>query len=313
MVGGPLRLAVGVEALLFILLAALNLYLMLQAPIRRRFREISFVHARAFQFSWLLVVGAAAAAIAAQVLAFYGTLAETAPGSVARAGIGLGSASSALLLAALGVVYGVFARYVDRIPPNRQTTDALVEATMARELLGDTQDLKAGLDLSRVGDVYTGRRRLGPYVSLTHYRAMMLGLIAYTGQRLGPISEALVYSVGRLAARTAMRDVLREVPDRQAALERMFDEIRANGIAVPEIVERTPTRIDVRLHENATAAGALPSGGPICHYQSGMLAGIFEALTDRPVASREVRCWGAGDRVCEFQLALDGGKTTPRT
>lgn len=35
-----------------------------------------------------------------------------------------------------------------------------------------------------------------------------------------------------------------------------------------------------------------------------MLSGIFEVLTGRHIFSREVKCWGLGDRYCEFQLEL---------
>jgi len=219
-----------------------------------------------------------------------------------------------LLIIAFGILFRIFAKYIPRIPAPDQEIEALLLADMRRAVMHEDTITAAQLDLSHVGDVYTGRKRLGPYVSVTHYRGLTLGFAAYAEKRFGQLGDALLYSVGRLTARSAMGDILREYVDREQAMRRIFDEIRANGIAIPEVVDRTEDRVTVRLYENVTAAGVPPEGRPICHYQSGMLSGIFEILTGRSVLAHEVHCWALGDRFCEFQLDLgaDGAGPAPK-
>lgn len=299
----PLALIVAVEGLLILLLMALNAYFFLQRPIQRHLRQIYFVHGTRFRTAWYLVLVASTFLVASQVVNLLTVLGRATPESVARVELALQFFFTTLVTVAFAIIFGVFARYVRRIPANPEELESLVQQDLRGAILRE-EEPHATLDLSHVGDVYTGRKRLGPYVSLTHYRALMSGFTQYTEERLGALAEALLYSVGRLSARGAMTHILQEVPDKERAMHRIFDEIRANGIAIPELVDRTPERIEVRLHENVSSAGAQPQGKPICHYQSGMLAGLFEVLTGRHILAHELKCWGLGDRYCEFQLEL---------
>lgn len=299
----PWEALIGIEAVLVLVLMGLNLYFLYLRPIRRRIKEISFIHGHRLRHAWGIVIVASLALVASvglQVLARYGGARPL----LVPAAFALQFLAVSLMLVALAITFRMFVRYVDRLPMPEDAVERLVQADMRRAILAEDHLDRAHLDLSGVGDVYSGRKRLGPYVSLTHYRGLTIGFTTYMHDKLGHMGDAILYSVGRLTARTAMADVLQEIPDRENALRRIFDEIRANGIAVPEVVERTEHRIDVRLYENVTSAGVKETGHPLCHYQSGMLTGIFEVLTRRKVLSHEVKCWGLGDRFCEFQLEL---------
>lgn len=299
----PWEALIGIEALLVLILMGLNLYFLYIPPIHRRIKEISFIHGHRLRRAWGIVMASSLALVASLALQLLGRYRLMPPATVAVA-FALQFLAISLLLVALSITFRMFVRYIDRLPMPAAEVERQIQADMRRAILAEDHLDRATLDLSGVGDVYSGRKRLGPYVSLTHYRGLTIGFTTYMRDKLGHMGDAILYSVGRLTARTAMLDVMQEIPDRENAMRRIFDEVRANGIAIPEVLEKTENRIDVRLYENVTAAGVQPSGHPICHYQSGMLTGIFEVLTQRKVLAHEVKCWGMGDRFCEFQLEL---------
>lgn len=301
----PLQLIVGVEALLVFLLLGVNLYCLFRRPIRRRIREIYFIHDQSFRLAWYVVLVATVFLVASQSMTLFVVIGGASSADLARAGLVFQFLSVSLLIVAFGVTFSVFTRYIRKIPVSDFDVDARVERDMRRAILREDAHVQQHLDLSAVGDVYSGRKRLGPYVSLTHYRGLTIGFTQYMQNRLGQMGDAILYTVGRLTAQAAMSQIMAEFPDRETALRRIFDEIRANGIAIPEVLHRTEDRIQVRLHENVTSAGVMPSGRTICHYQAGMLAGIFEALLGTRVLSAEKNCWGLGDRFCEFQLDVE--------
>jgi predicted hydrocarbon binding protein len=300
----PLQLIIGVEALLVLLLLSVNVYCLFRRPIRRRIKEIYFINDHTFRLAWYVVLVGTVFLVASQSLALFDVLGTAAERDLTRVGLVFQFVSVTLMIVAFAMTFRVFAKYIRKIPVTDYDVDARVERDMRRAILRE-DDPHVRLDLSGVGDVYSGRKRLGPYVSLTHYRGLTIGFTHYMQDRLGQMGDAILYTVGRLTAQTAMKDIMGELPDKETALHRIFDEIRANGIAIPELVSKTENRFVVRLYENVTGAGVEPAGRAICHYQSGMLAGIFESLTDFRVLAQETSCWGLGHKFCEFQLDVD--------
>ncbi|MGB9838657.1 MAG: DUF2507 domain-containing protein [Methanothermobacter sp.] len=72
-----------------------------------------------------------------------------------------------------------------------------------------------------------------------------------------------------------------------------------NRVGELEILEENPYRL--RVDECLSCAGLPASGKALCHFEGGLLAGILESMSGRPVDLREVKCWGLGDRTCEFE------------
>jgi predicted hydrocarbon binding protein len=307
----PLQLIVGVEALLVLLLLTVNAFCLFRRPIRQRIKEIYFIHDQSFRLAWYTVLIASVFLVASQSLSLFAVTGVANAADMARISLVFQFVSVTLLIVAFSITFRVFARFIPKFPLTDLDVDMRVQRDMRRAILREDDGRNERLDLSAVGDVYSGRKRLGPYVSLTHYRGLTIGFTRYMENKLGEMGDSILYTVGRLTARTAMEDILKEIPDRDHALHRIFDEIRANGIAIPEVMSKTDSRFTVRLYENVTSAGVRPGGRPVCHYQSGMLAGIFEILTGRRVLATEAHCWGMGDRFCEFHLDVDAARGKP--
>jgi predicted hydrocarbon binding protein len=46
-------------------------------------------------------------------------------------------------------------------------------------------------------------------------------------------------------------------------------------------------------------------GRPVCNLERGVIAGALEAKLGRSVRTRETKCWGLGDSMCEFEVTAD--------
>lgn len=294
------------EVVVILILMAFNAYFFVQKPILHYLREIYFINVAGFRMAWYLVICATTFFLLNEVFRLLGSVGWVVPPEIAaNTSTVLTLCFATLIMLAFAIVFGVFAKYVRRLPAPIDEIANRIAQDLDASVLAQDRSLRIDLDLSRWGDVSTGRHRLGPYVSLSHYRALTAGFSGYMETKLGHMGNAIMYAVGRITGRRATADLVRENPSGDQALELMFAEMRGHGIAIAEVGQRTEDRVDVVLHESAAAAGAQPMGKPLCHYQAGLLAGIFEAVTGRTTQARETKCWGLGDRLCEFRIDLN--------
>lgn len=304
-VAGLISLIISIEAVLIIILMAFNAYFLAQRPILHYIKEIYFINSLGFRQAWYLVISATTFFLLIQVMGLLGDVGVVIPATRAEMGGTIFTlAFGTLIILAFAITFRIFLRYVRRLPASEKEIYDLIGDDMRRAVMADDRTLNINVDLSKVGDVMTERRQLGPYVSLSHYRALTTGFMAYMEHKLGHMGDAILYAVGRLAGKRAAADILRDAPSVEVAREDMFREIRQNGIGIPEVRQETQDRVDVAIHENAPAAGIKRIGRTVCHYQAGMLAGIFEELTGKPTLAKETKCWGLGDRLCEFRVDL---------
>ncbi len=303
---GLVSLIITVEAILIILLMAFNVYFLSQKPILHYIKEIYFINSLRFRQAWYLVISATTFFLLIQIMVLLGEVGIILPPERAAMGATIFSLSfGTLIILAFSLVFAIFIRYVRRLPASEKEIYDIIGDDMRRSIMMDDRMLNINVDLSRVGDVISERRQLGPYIALSHYRALTTGFVSYMEHKLGHMGDAILYAVGRLAGKRAAGEIMREAPDLEAAKRQVLNEIRENGIGLPEVRQATEDRVDVVIHESAPAAGVKPIGRPICHYQAGMLAGIWEALTGKNTHGKETKCWGLGDRLCEFRVDID--------
>lgn len=309
-----LALILAAEGVLIIGLMAFNAYFLTQKPIVHYLREIYFINGRKFREAWYLVISATTFFFLVHVTVLLGQLGIAISPDVAEdASTVFTLAFGTLIIFAFARVFVVFMKYVRKLPASREDVHDLILEDMRKSLLADDSDVRIEADYSRVGDVLSERRQLGPHISLSHYRALTTGFTRYMEQRWGHMGDAILYAVGRLSGKHAAADILRDAPDADAALNQILGEIRENGIGIPEVRQAMPDRVHIVVHESAPAAGSQPVSRPLCHYQAGLFAGVYEVMSGKPALAKETRCWGLGDRYCEFQVDLRPAPTgTPR-
>jgi len=131
------------------------------------------------------------------------------------------------------------------------------------------------------------------------FRALRLAL-----QELGPDMESTLYALGRQFGSDAVApnlsgDTLCDV------LEKITPLWSAAGLGYLQVAACTDTSARLAENECATCEGLPAVGRPVCHLERGVLAGALEARLGRSVRARETKCWGLGDRVCEFEVTVD--------
>jgi len=298
-----LALILAAEGVLILGLLAFNAYFLTQRPIVHYLREIYFINGDRFRQAWYLVISATTFFFLIHLTVLFGQLGVAVnPVGAKNAATIFTLAFGTLIILAFARVFTVFMKYVRKLPASNEDVHDLILDDMRKSLMADDTDVRLEADYARVGDVVTERRQLGPHISLSHYRALTTGFIGYMEQRWGHMGDAILYAVGRIAGKHAAAAILQEAPNKEAALNQIFNEIRENGIGVPEVRQTMPDRIDIVVHESAPAAGSRPMSRPLCHYQAGLFAGVYEIMTGKPALAKETRCWGLGDRYCEFRI-----------
>lgn len=291
-----------VELLVILVLLAFNTYLLTYRPIVSYLREIYFVNSHRFKRSWYLVIGAITFFLVAQILNYARSsgLVQTTltVEQVFETVFGM-----LMILAFLEIVL-IFRRYI----PSMGAGESVVNRYIARDLRRAlrTQDRKRDvkLDVSIGADIYGGRQTLGPTVSLSHYRAALLGITQYLEHRFGELGDTLLYSVGRQTGRNAADGMKNEGIAREDIVEEFFQSMMTASIGLPRVLQETPHRVNIRLDECCVCAGMVPVGDEACHYISGLFAGFFESLTGDPSESRELKCNAKHDTYCEFQIDI---------
>lgn len=305
-----LAILLAAEGAMILGLIAFNAYFLSQKPILHYIREIYFLNGNRFRQAWYVVISATTFFFLIHATVFLGQVGVVVnPDRAEDVATIFTVTFGTLIILAFSLVFSVFVKYVRGLPAKEERVHERILEDIQKSLLRDDVQVRLDDEYARVGDVVTGRRQLGPSVGLAHYRALTLGFQAYLERRWGHMGDAVLYSVGRLAGRHAAGEILREAPDQAAALAQVLREYQDNGIGIPEVRETRPDRVDVVVHESAPAAGTRPLGHPLCYYQAGMFAGIFEIIHGRPATARETHCWGQGDQYCEFRVDLPYGKT----
>lgn len=114
---------------------------------------------------------------------------------------------------------------------------------------------------------------------------------------LGPGASAISYYAGKkLGKALEMRDLDQFL--------RLCEHLRIGEIAVPVFGEE---HVHVDVRECVTCAGIPPVGRMLCHFEGGLVAGVFERVLGKTVQAKEVTCIGGfGHETCGFDLKIAG-------
>ncbi|MEW6087800.1 MAG: DUF2507 domain-containing protein [bacterium] len=150
----------------------------------------------------------------------------------------------------------------------------------------EREDNVLRLDLDNVEQIT--REELGTDTSVLLYRFIRLvGLRGILGESFSSFSY---YGGKRLGIKLPIRSI-----------REMIEFIEKLKLGRMEVVEFDDEKMLVNLYESATCAGLLPVGRPICYFEAGIIAGIAENIFKKRMSVKETKCWGLGDKYCQFQ------------
>ncbi|MDI9623587.1 MAG: hypothetical protein QFX38_01690 [Methanothermobacter sp.] len=128
------------------------------------------------------------------------------------------------------------------------------------------------------------RPTIGRFVDVEFFRMIRFLPVEMLGERV----DGLIYN-GAKAATTDMK----------INLDRIVAFFKEKKIGRVTILNTDPVR--VKVDECVTCSGLPSVGRPLCHFEGGLLAGLFGSALGDDIDLKEVKCWGLGDKTCLFE------------
>ena len=156
---------------------------------------------------------------------------------------------------------------------------------------------------NQLGDIAKGRPNLGTALPVEVYRSFEYAMYDTLQEELGKertqkLFQKAGYRVGMALALHAL--------DLTVDMNRFLSDVAEillvlqMGILRVESMKESTGEFIVTVAEDLDCSGLPATGEEICNYDEGLLAGIFEAYTQKKYAVKEVDCWASGDTVCRF-------------
>lgn len=281
-------------------------YVLARRPLVINLREIYFFHNHAFTRAWHLIIAGMTLFVTARVITEGQRLGVLDPPE-GIADLFLVLFAVMILLAFWELIF-VFQRYLPRLGWSDSVLEANVDSHIREAILRQDREDEIEFQVSNAEAIYTGRPTLGPQVHLSHYRGVVEGMTHYLERRFGQLGDALLYTVGRQTGHNAAQHMLDEGAAPHAAIDQFLLELRTASVALPAIIEENARRVRIRFDECALCSGTSGAQSPRCHYLSGVVRGLFEALHGPAVEAHETDCCAKGDRACVVEVTLPKAK-----
>ncbi|MBI0582984.1 MAG: 4-vinyl reductase [Methanomassiliicoccus sp.] len=158
---------------------------------------------------------------------------------------------------------------------------------------------------NELGDIEEGRPSLGGSTSVIVYRLFQFSLRHVLEERFGiEQTDALLRRAGRLAGKEFAATQL----DRSQGVEDYLSEVVEKmetlkiGVLRAEKVDLQSMEFMLTVSEDLDCSGTPVIGRPICSFDEGFIAGVFERFAGREFDVREIDCWATGAKTCRFTV-----------
>jgi len=130
------------------------------------------------------------------------------------------------------------------------------------------------------------------------FRAM----IHATEKMLGSAAEPIWWEIAKHAGAEFAKELLKAgtAPEEFPTWLEMFFTQGGWGVITSKI-DLTKKEAIIRI-ENCATARETKSNKPICHFVSGFISGVAEAVSNEVTEGSETKCLARGDPFCEFRI-----------
>ncbi len=142
------------------------------------------------------------------------------------------------------------------------------------------------------------RPEIGDNVNLAPLRGVLLTL-----ELLSSGTSSVIYYAGKnfgynVVAHQINGKTLKEV------LKNLKVYFQKTNSGMPKIKEVGKEKATFVVDQCATAYGIPNIGRPLCSFNAGMIAGAISKSLKKMAIVYERKCWGLGDKVCEFHIRV---------
>ncbi len=158
------------------------------------------------------------------------------------------------------------------------------------------------------------RKTLGPLVPLKLLQVLrLIGLGANVESVVGAGSPALVFQSGLKLGVTLGEVVYGQTGKNLADFLKAVRDLCANlrlGLVVLDKQDSAKGKFTLRVDECVSCAGISGVSAPICHWEAGIVAGLFKQFTSvgaprpRNVKAIETKCNAVGDNTCAIEVEV---------
>ncbi len=145
------------------------------------------------------------------------------------------------------------------------------------------------------------RPQLGEEVPLLIFRAFRVFSGEYLRDILGDKGAVILFqNAGRELGRSLGEKLRSGSVESYLENVGLFMKENRIGLLIPERVEGDGGIL--RIEECITCSGMPNVGMRICHFETGLVAGLFESFLGRKVKATETKCNAMGEGVCEVKV-----------
>lgn len=152
------------------------------------------------------------------------------------------------------------------------------------------------------------RNNLGPLIPIRLFQILrMVALGANVEEMLGDGAPALVYhsgqGLGQVLGQAVIEQADKNFESYVSQIEQLCKKLSI-GLLVPETVDMKAGVFELRVDECVSCAGIDGVTAPICHFEAGMVGGIFKTFFNKNVKAKETKCNALGDDTCLINIKL---------
>jgi uncharacterized protein len=169
-----------------------------------------------------------------------------------------------------------------------------------------------GFDINIIGDLRKGRPTLGNSMSVAVYRLIVYSLRAELINRFGKEEvENIFYQSGQLIGETVHSSFMVNVNDESelySSISSFFLNAKIGRFEVKKSYENGEMLFS--LSEDIDCSGLASDGETKCSIDEGIISGILSSFYQKTYITKEVGCWGTGEKSCFFKsVALKESKS----
>ena len=142
----------------------------------------------------------------------------------------------------------------------------------------------------------TLRKGLGDNVGIAFMRVVKSAL-----SRAGVEEDAILYDLGYDLGRTVFSEEVKgtDIEGVLTDLKTIWEVLKLGYVS---IVEKSDEMAKISVIECYDCMDLPNIGKPLCFFDTGIIAGVFDEKLGRKHSVKETKCWGLGNEVCEFEI-----------
>ncbi|MGM5487554.1 MAG: V4R domain-containing protein [Nanobdellota archaeon] len=166
----------------------------------------------------------------------------------------------------------------------------------------------SNVNLGMLGDV-NQRATLGNETSLVTYRLVRLIAMNLLEQQGGETTtgeaDNQVYETGTMLGALIYRGLIKSadnLEDFATKVSNLLKDLKIGILTMEEADTEGELYLRLRVDECCSCSGTPNAGKPICHMEGGLISGLVGEFLHQGVQTKEIKCWGLGDKTCVFEV-----------